>query len=64
MKFIESYPCMYQQDYGMDGFEWLVVDDSKQKCFLQLKEKADGSSLIAVIILENKRRDMVQLINR
>ena len=23
----KTYPCMYEQDYGMDGFEWLVVDD-------------------------------------
>ena len=24
---------MYQQDYGFDGFEWLVVDDSNQSVF-------------------------------
>ena len=45
----KTYPCMYEQDYGMDGFEWLVVDDRAQSVFAIERKGTDGSSLIAVM---------------
>ena len=45
----KNYQCMYEQDYGMDGFEWLVVDDRAQSVFAIERKGTDGSSLIAVM---------------
>ena len=45
----KTYLCMYEQDYGMDGFEWLVVDDRAQSVFAIERKGTDGSSLIAVM---------------
>lgn len=39
MEIYKEYPCMYQQDYGFDGFEWFVVDDSKSKCSCNRKKR-------------------------
>ena len=45
----KTYPCMHQQDYGLDGFEWLVVDDRAQSVVAIERKGTDGSSLIAVM---------------
>ena len=50
-----NHLCMYQQDYGFDGFEWLVVDDSNQSVFAIERKDTEGNSLIAVMnFTENK----------
>ena len=45
----KTYFRIYEQDYGMDGFEWLVVDDRAQSVFAIERKGTDGSSLIAVM---------------
>ena len=53
---------MYEQDYGMDGFEWLVVDDRAQSVFAIERKGTDGSSLIAVMNFTGNKHEgyMVQ----
>ena len=50
-----DYPCMSQQDYDFEGFEWLVVDDNNQSVFAIERKDSKGNSLIAVMnFTENK----------
>lgn len=44
----DTYPCLYQYDYYLEGFEWLVVDDAKQSVFAWERRVPDGSCLIAI----------------
>ena len=56
---------MYQQDYGMNGFEWLVVDDSNQSVFAIERKDTDGNSLIAVMnFTENKHEGYMIPVNK
>ncbi len=61
----QKYPCMYQQDYGFDGFEWLVVDDSNQSVFAIERKDVKGNSLIAVMnFTENKHQGYMIPVNQ
>ena len=56
---------MYQQDYGFDGFEWLVVDDSNQSVFAIERKDVKGNSLIAVMnFTENKHQGYMIPVNQ
>ena len=44
-----KYPALYEMDYDLKGFEWLVVDDHDQCVFaIERKDKA-GNAIIAVM---------------
>ena len=61
----KDHLCMYQQDYGMDGFEWLVVDDSNQSVFAIERKDTNGNSLIAVMnFTENKHTGYMIPVNK
>ena len=44
-----KYPALYQMDYDLKGFEWLVVDDHDQCVFVIERKDKDGNAIIAVM---------------
>lgn len=44
-----KYPALYQMDYDLKGFEWLVVDDHDQCVFAIERKDKDGNAIIAVM---------------
>lgn len=48
-QFVLSHPCMYEYDYYMEGFEWLVVDDNQQSVFAYERRDKEGNRVVVVM---------------
>ena len=44
-----KYPALYEMDYDLKGFEWLVVDDHDQCVFAIERKDKEGNAIIAVM---------------
>ena len=42
-------PSLYQYDYYLDGFEWMVVDDHNQSVFAYERRSPEGKHLLVVL---------------
>ena len=49
MRFYLKYPALYEMDYDLKGFEWLVVDDHDQCVFAIERKDKVGNAIIAVM---------------
>ncbi|WP_249028880.1 1,4-alpha-glucan branching protein GlgB [Tannockella kyphosi] len=48
-QFVLHNPCMYEYDYYMEGFEWLVVDDNQQSVFAYERRDKLGQRVVVVM---------------
>ena len=43
-------PCMYQQDLGWKGFEWINADDRERSIFSFIRKSKDGKNNMLFVI--------------
>ncbi len=54
MKYILNHLVCINKIMALDGFEWLVVDDSNQSVFAIERKDTEGNSIIAVMNFSRK----------
>ena len=55
--FYLNEPCLYGDDDGWDGFEWLLADDSDNNV-LSYKRRLGGEELICIINFSGSEKDV------